>query len=212
MPVFTKRECNILFIHIPKCAGSTVEKISAKLGWSESFSVRGKRLSDIKYYKASLQHLHAKALMTIFDPNYFDATFTIVRNPYARLKSEYYWQKYKGITEKPAPLWIEETLKLYKTNNYLYDNHIRPQHEFLIDSAEIFKLEEDGIEKAKKLLERHDKKIATLSLKNLKSKFSQNKKEKEMQKNMTVEEQFIKHYRIIRDFYGKDYEKFSYVE
>ena len=41
--------------------------------------------------------------------------------------------------------WIENTFKNYAENNFILDNHIRPQGEFLIPGMDVMKLE-DGMD------------------------------------------------------------------
>jgi len=214
MPIFSKSGKNILFIHIPKSAGSSVEKIGKNCGWFESFSVRGKPLSDIAYYKASLQHLHADVLGQLFFLEKFDAIFTIVRNPFDRFKSEYYWQKSQSITTLNANDWIADTLARYEKYNHIYDNHIRPQIEFIprCGDVEVLKLEDDGVKYAANIFNR----LAPSSLgwgvwRNvLRSIKSKNIAEKKSVKDPVIELIFQKEQKKIVDFYKADFEAFSY--
>ncbi|WP_280564786.1 sulfotransferase family 2 domain-containing protein [Chromohalobacter sp. 48-RD10] len=214
MPIFSKENKNVLFIHIPKSAGSTIEKIGADLGWSESFSVRGRSLEEIRFYKASLQHLHAKPLECLLDLEGFDSVFTIVRNPFSRLKSEYYWQLSQGITSLSVDDWVYDVFKRYSKNNYVYDNHIRPQVEFVPASvqAQVFKLEESAIESARSIFLSHSAGARGIKsrAKKLTSVFSLGAREKQSVKDPEVEARFKLHYERIVEFYKKDYSEFSY--
>lgn len=214
MPVFSKGKSNILFLHIPKSAGSTIEKIGSDLGWKESFSIRGKSLEEIKYFKASLQHLHAKPLESIFNLDQFDSIFTIVREPFSRFKSEYYWQRSQGITELPVDDWVLDTFEKYGRNGYVYDNHIRPQIEFLINGAQfqVFKLEDGGVESAKKIFLNLSEEPENIKpwAKRLTSIFTSERKEKRSVKDPEIEASFAKHYERIVKFYKEDYSTFSY--
>ncbi|MCL7945112.1 sulfotransferase family 2 domain-containing protein [Marinobacter sp. ATCH36] len=214
MPIFSKDEMNILFIHIPKSAGSSIERIGSDFGWRESFSVRGESLQNLEHYKATLQHLHAEPLESLLNPDKFDAIFTIVRNPFSRLKSEYYWQRSQRITDLSVTEWINDTFERYSKNHYLYDNHIRPQTEFLLDNErmKVFKLEDNGIDKAKKL-------FIDLSYIRGQSNFVKRKffsrllperQEKRSVKDRDIETEFNKHYNEVVDFYKEDFSFFSY--
>lgn len=214
MPVFSKGKSNILFLHIPKSAGSTIEKIGADLGWEESFSIRGRSLEEIKYCKASLQHLHAKPLESILDLDHFDSIFTIVREPFSRFKSEYYWQQSQGITELSVDDWVPDTFEKYERNSYVYDNHIRPQVEFLPNSAQlqVFKLEEGGVEDAKKIflsLSKESRDVRSWA-KRLTSLFTPERQEKQSVKDPDIEARFVLHYERIVEFYKQDYSTFGY--
>ena len=41
--------------------------------------------------------------------------------------------------------WIENIFSRYASNKYVLDNHIRPQHEFLLPDMDVMKLE-DGMQ------------------------------------------------------------------
>lgn len=222
MPIFTKNKNNILFIHIPKSGGSSIEKIGSDLGWKESFSIRGKTLSEISLYKSSFQHLHAKPLSEILNLDAFDSIFTVVRNPFNRLKSEYYWQQKQNLTNLAVDEWIEEIFSNYYRNSYIYDNHIRPQVEFIPNTknTNVFKLEDNGIEKVKSLflsIQNNSKKERSPSTffsdKNESLKeacFVANRHEKRSIKDDSVEASFEKHYKNIVRFYKDDFFAFRY--
>ena len=145
MPVFTKNKKSILFIHIPKCAGSSFERAMKVDGWSEYFSIRGVGLTDMSWSKVSPQHFHAELLQQCFEPKKFEAIVTIVREPFKRLVSEYFWQLKQGITILEPNSWLDDVFLKYETNKLIYDNHIRPQSEFILPETKIFKLEENGV-------------------------------------------------------------------
>lgn len=214
MPIFSKGKINILFLHIPKSAGSTIEKIGADLGWKESFSIRGKSIEELKCCKASLQHLHAKPLATILNFDQFDSIFTIVRNPFSRFKSEYYWQRSQGITELSVDDWVLDTFERYLGNSYIYDNHIRPQVEFLPSGVQvkIFKLEEGGVEKAKEEFWNLSSEPRNVNswVRRLTSLFTPERQEKRSLKDPEIEAHFDCHYERIVEFYKQDYSTLSY--
>ncbi|MDP4546876.1 sulfotransferase family 2 domain-containing protein [Marinobacter sp. MDS2] len=215
MPVFSKGKVNILFLHIPKSAGSTIEKIADDFGWEESFSIRGKSLKEIRYCKASLQHLHVQPLESILEFEQFDSIFTVVRNPFSRFKSEYYWQRTQGITELSVDDWVSDTFEKYLGNSYIYDNHIRPQVEFIPRSPhqpQVFKLEEGGVERAKKLFLGFSNESENRNswAKWLTSLFTPDRQEKRSLKYPEIEAKFERHYDRIVEFYKQDYSTLSY--
>lgn len=85
MPISHKYK--LIFIHIPKCAGISV--------WNSlDLSVSADNLISIT--KPALQHLHPKELIgNYIDKKTWDSykKFTIVRNPYDRVISDYFWLK-----------------------------------------------------------------------------------------------------------------------
>jgi hypothetical protein len=100
--------------------------------------------------KCTPQHLTYSDINAIFGDVYFDYAFTIVRNPYRRLESEYKMQhvlarqSFFGNME-PFPAWIEASLAAARANPWHLDNHIRPQWQFSSKHLKIFKFEE-GLE------------------------------------------------------------------
>lgn len=211
MPIFSKKSKNVLFIHIPKSAGSSIERIGRDLGWTESFSIRGKSLDQISYCRASYQHLHADVLEYLFDLEDFESVFTVVRHPFERLKSEYYWQLQQGLTSLPAANWINHTFDSYLSNEFLFDNHIRPQVEFIpeLEKMKVFKLEEGGVKSAEKIfLDLGGSK--KFSLFDMVFGNTVRQEKKSIKKN-EVERAFQNNKKVIYDFYIDDYKRFNYT-
>ncbi len=146
MPIFTKDKKNYLFIHIPKTAGTTIEKSFAHANYKTSYrrSV-GNPLNKVTC--CTPQHIHADIINQTFNIQKFDGIFTMVRNPYDRVRSEYAMRhKDKSkIDGEDVYLWLKEKINAYWKDKYINDNHIRPQAEFIVQGTDIFKLE-DGID------------------------------------------------------------------
>lgn len=150
MPVFLKDDIAVLFIHIPKTGGSSMEKQVAEAGWREVFSIRRIPAHKLGFIKASPQHFHAAFLEQMFNLEAFAEIFTIVRDPFARFRSEYYWHATSTKTTPDPNRWIDEIFAAVATNPMVQDNHIRPQVDFLPSETpvHIFKLEEAGVARA----------------------------------------------------------------
>lgn len=131
MPVFSRDDHRVLFVHIPKTGGTSVEHHFRVSGWHVDFFDTGEaQYSKNQYMKCSPQHLNAKQLQTVLRLSAFHFVFTIVREPVERTISEYNWRrKHLGLTS-PFDSWIEESLNLQKTNQYILDNHLSPQTTF----------------------------------------------------------------------------------
>ena len=84
----------MLFIHIPKCGGTSVEQSFLKAGCHLKLHDRIDNasldfLSNKLIYKCPSQHFHYEVLEKFVDFNIFSDIFALVRNPYSRLASEY---------------------------------------------------------------------------------------------------------------------------
>ncbi|MCK5581986.1 MAG: sulfotransferase family 2 domain-containing protein [Candidatus Omnitrophica bacterium] len=146
MPLFTKNGKTILFIHIPKTGGTSVMYFLIENAFSVNWFVSS---YDIINREPSPQHRHREKIIEFLNKESveFDYNFTIVRNPIDKLISEYFQQcrnkekLHKKITRKDFCYWVDKVFKLHKENPIYFDNHIRPQTEFLLEDTIIFKYE-----------------------------------------------------------------------
>ena len=142
MPYYKNKNTNILFIHIPKTGGSSIEHY-----FSTKFNIplNNKSLKTTNHYhkennkykilskKVSLQHLIYNSIFRF--RRFFNVTLrnlkiiTAVRNPYERLISDlFYLKKINKDTLKKNVYQI--ILNFIKNNP---DNHALPQHRFIIN-------------------------------------------------------------------------------
>ena len=147
MPIFKNvdniKENNILFIHIPKTGGSSIETYFIKKCESNNKNdmlITPENTNFIKLGK-SAQHLEYKTIMENkdilnLDTCSFSKIITIVRNPYTRIISELFWNKSINNDMNANDVFnvLLNILNKYKDNNNIYDNHIRPQYQFIIDN------------------------------------------------------------------------------
>ena len=156
MPYFKKKDKNILFIHIPKTGGTSLElyfrtKLNIPLNNESLFNdfiipFNNKLLCDfIEKHKlqnkinTSLQHMTYKTIVEYKD--FFGINFdniniiTIVRNPYERIISDLFWsEKIRVETSKDK---VFEQIKMYVVSDKL-DNHNIPQYLYITnDDKEI---------------------------------------------------------------------------
>jgi hypothetical protein len=143
MPIFTKARQNILYVHVPKTGGSAIEALFRANGYTLNHfddGVGGPRsLSRVR--RCSPQHHHAALLAEQFRLNAFDWVMMTVRNPYGRILSEYNMRRRLGESVPAFAPWLEDTFKRLRENPGLHDNHFRPQTEFHIAGATIFRQE-----------------------------------------------------------------------
>jgi hypothetical protein len=144
MPICKIGDKLILFVHVPRTAGTTVEHHLSKFG---KFFFKSD--SDAELLRVSAQHLHGADLEAIFPKGTFDYTFMFVRNPIDRLVSVYNYQNSVRPMKQAVPfgIWLRHALLHRKWKPYYRDNHLRPQVEFECFGGEVFRLE-DGVGKA----------------------------------------------------------------
>jgi len=135
MPYF--QELNILFIHIPKTGGTTIEhyfknklniKLSKKYLFSLSDTINGHTYQHLTYNEI---YNKKNELNVIFNDSL--NIFSAVRNPYERLISELFYQAI--INKDMNKNDVEEKIIDYINSPSTYDNHKIPQYLFLIDSS-----------------------------------------------------------------------------
>lgn len=128
---------NIIFIHIPKNGGTYIERLffnDLDIHSNKNY----KNLFGIKNNKA-LQHLTAFEIKNLFHDfdNYLK--FVIIRNPYDRLISEYYWCQISGVGYKHNQSfdnflkYVKNIVKNNRFNENVYTDHFLPQYKFIYD-------------------------------------------------------------------------------
>ena len=151
MPYFNSNNVNVLFIHIPKTGGSSLEKY-----FSEKYAIPLDTKSLWMYLEDNekeiyniyhtLTHLDYKTIIkynSFFNINFDNITIlTIVRNPYHRIISDLFWfSKIKveyfdnylnNFTKNTSKEETYLIIKKYLEDTSLFwDNHNKPQHFFI---------------------------------------------------------------------------------
>lgn len=145
MPIFLKGGKAIFFAHIPKTGGSTIEWKFTKSEYDVSYlDMEAAGLN--RFRLCSPQHMDASQYTRILDLSRFEFMFAVVREPISRLKSELGMRLQTGFQNRieQNDQWVLDGFKRYQTDGYVYDNHLRPQSEFIVPGFEVFRLE-DGL-------------------------------------------------------------------
>lgn len=150
MPVFRKDERKFLFVHVPKTGGSSIEQAFKDAGYDTLYKdgrMGPKSWNHVR--RCTPQHMHRDILETLFRLERFDGIFMVVRDPLSRLRSEYLWrhrnQEDLTVDEQAVQEWAAVTFARAADDPFLFDNHIRPQADFLVEGARTFRLE-DGLD------------------------------------------------------------------
>ena len=143
MTLLVGDELTILFLHIPKCGGSSIVELFKNNGFSAQLEMRG--LGPQSCLRASPQHLTYEELKTIIRPENLSDIFTVTRNPYRRMLSEYNWN-FRDVSKHDKPDingWVINSIEETTKNPNYADNHFRPMIDFIDPTipCKIFKLE-----------------------------------------------------------------------
>jgi hypothetical protein len=139
MPYFNNDDINLLFIHIPKTGGTSLEiyfssKFNIKLNEKSLFNVYPNKNTLTSNTNSSLQHLTYNQIIKnekVLNIDFNNIKIiTIVRNPYERIISDLFW--YKLIDSNTSKDKVFNIINNYLISNK-YDNHNIPQHHFITD-------------------------------------------------------------------------------
>jgi len=149
MPYFKNENTNLLFIHIPKTGGCSLEKYFANMfnitlnntalyNWLP-YDIKLKNNINVQ---TSLQHLTYQDIMkykSFFNIDLCNLKMiTIVRNPYNKILSDLFFLTKINIYSTKEDVFSKIQMYLTKTNSGInnidnIDNHNTPQYLFLID-------------------------------------------------------------------------------
>ena len=147
MPYF--RQDNILFIHIPKTGGTSVEQYFCR---KYKMRLDAKSLSSnrpIPKYNSSLQHMTYETIINNKDEFKLMENLTIitiVRNPYNRIISDLFYHKLITVNNSKDEVYniIKQYVTEYKGNHNILqykfvtiDNHNIPQYKFVTINKEL---------------------------------------------------------------------------
>lgn len=139
MPLYNFKGKKLLFVHVPKCGGTSLEELFSR--------VMGKPglYGPLTGSGFNLQHSHAEMLELILPKSFVDCSVLITRNPFDRIVSIYQWTYKKDIGKPylipPFPIWLDYVLLRARRNPMHGNNFIRPQVDFIYPGCDVFKLE-----------------------------------------------------------------------
>ena len=142
MQYFNNNKINLLFIHIPKTGGSSLEKyfsvkFNIPLSKKSLMSTEDIRdFADKPEINSSLQHLTYGTIIKYKDFFKIDENniqiLSVVRNPYNKIMSDLFYLKKINVNSTKEEVY--EKMQIYLQENY--DNHITPQYKFITNENE----------------------------------------------------------------------------
>ena len=150
MPIVRITGQLIYFAHVPKCAGTAIERyLQIRFGPLGFRNPQHLLMPAIRRWsKSSPQHIDFDALQRLIPESFFAASFAVVRHPLDRIRSVFLYQR--DIEQKLDPDttfedWLNALPGRMKRNRFYLDNHPRPMSDFIPDAAAVFRLE-DGLD------------------------------------------------------------------
>lgn len=128
------------FVHIPKCAGSSVEAIGyvKQVYWGKNDNELKNLMKNASNNKISFWHIPLSNLNNILLKEYREKydLFAIVRNPYNRCISEYFFFKKNLYNNNnfSIPEMNKFIIKNLFEDNYNHDGHFIPQCKYIYDN------------------------------------------------------------------------------
>ncbi len=136
MPLARIADKILYFAHIPKTGGSSVE---AYLDAKGPVALRFRR--RLGWSATTAQHMDARVHTKLVPDGFFDESFAVLRDPMARMLSEYRYRLDRFEGQRSFDDWVRAAFDAYRRDGDVYDNHIRPQAEFLRPGMVLFRLE-----------------------------------------------------------------------
>ena len=162
MPIIKYKNKVVHFAHVPKCAGTSIERYVRLINGAELAFVDMHFVSHPPKHgwnTSSPQHIDGGSFGRLFPRSFFDGFFVVVREPLARVISAYKFNRYKEAKIQDGQSldqFIKESLKENVEKVGWLDNHFLPQNRFLYPKAgyRVFKLERGGLDPVKKYIDR----------------------------------------------------------
>lgn len=148
MPIFLKEGRSVLFVHVPKTGGTSIERLFTRSGWKMRYRATARsHPGQFPLLRCSPQHYHGALLESLFHLDRFELTFLLTRDPVARFRSEYLMRNTRDPRTDAASVeaWANRFLDRYRTDPFVFDNHLRPQAEFSVPGSIAYRLE-DGMD------------------------------------------------------------------
>jgi len=206
MPIYIKKEIIINHIHIPKCAGTSIENyfITKKFDYAMLDRNFNQKNQEALWNKSPPQHIPAYSFLELFKEVKFDFSFAVVRNPIDRFKSAFIFHFVKNRMPEINDInhFVDSIYQKKGIRIHWLNNHFLPMSFFIenIPNVKIYRLE-NGLNDLERDLEK---------LLNLKNKIVFEKENSKKNINPEIVSLLPESISKLSKIYALDFEKFGY--
>ncbi|MFN3972947.1 MAG: sulfotransferase family 2 domain-containing protein [Gemmobacter sp.] len=147
MPIFLTSKGLVLFAHVPRCGGSSVENYLHGRFGKLAFLDRDHQThaEDRRWNRVSPQHVDQATLTRLMPTQFFVDAFAMVRHPVTRLESVYLHNL--QVTGQIPPTtgfsdWLADLPAQHDRDAAYLDNHARPMVDLVPPQCRIFRLKD----------------------------------------------------------------------
>lgn len=141
MPICHKRQ--FIFFHIPRCAGTSLEVFFNFRSHEKLFGVINRGGQVLTLHHMTAPDLLAHGLVSDEDMrSYFK--FTVIRDPFDRMASDYLWQKKRDKHREFAgldfPAYLEAAERIVREERYfekVHYDHFRPMLDYCVHNGKL---------------------------------------------------------------------------
>jgi hypothetical protein len=147
MPIFRLPRGLGHYADVPGCGGVAVlRQLEARFGPLAFYDPSHTEAPPAqRWSRTSPQHVGRKSLARLFPPDFFAASFAVVRHPVDRLRAVYAFQRdVEGAIPRSTEFheWLEDIAERTLDEPWVFDNAVRPMTELVPEDAQVFRLED----------------------------------------------------------------------
>lgn len=150
MPIARINARLLHFVHVPKTGGSSVKEYLMKKGPMAFFN-----RAPLPWARTTPQHIESATHRILIPEGFCDAAFMVVRDPVARLLSEFRYRTEAAVGDGRYRVdlgnglrftgtfdgWAHTVLDMVAEDAWACDNHMRPQSDFWREDVQVFVFE-----------------------------------------------------------------------
>jgi hypothetical protein len=153
MPLFDNNNKCVFFVHIPKTGGTALVNFFRQLARVSFYAI-----PVPSSMRVSPQHMPIGDVRAMMAPGSWSYSSAVVRDPYTRLESEYYYRatnfERRFGYQPDFSTWAIQQIEAVSRDSCHLDNHLRRQTDFLDEDVEVFRYE-NGLDCCAQMILQH---------------------------------------------------------